>query len=92
MAAEERQAAREAVLRRRKVVAYRHMLYGPLKTMPGTDFDTDEKSDRELNNSEGSLRRDCGQGWRVDKMSSDADGTYLDLLLARETGQLVADH
>lgn len=92
VAAEERQAAREAALRRRKVVAYRHMLYGPLNTMPGTNFDTDEKRLEELHKSQAGLKRDCDQGWRVDKMSSDADGTYLDLLLSRETGQLVADH
>jgi hypothetical protein len=90
VAAEERQAAREAALRRRKVVAYRHMLYGPQKT--GRDFDTEEKRLVEVNKSEARLKRDCRQGWRVDKMSSDAEGTYLDLLLARETDQLVADH
>ena len=92
VAAEERQAAREAALRRRKVVAYRHMLYGPLNTSPGTNFDTDEKRLVVLKENKDTLGRQCSQGWRVDKMSSDADGTYLDLLLARETGQLVADH
>ena len=91
VATEERQAAREAELRRRKVVEYRHMLYGPLMVQPDTDHDTNEKRWAKLNTTSATLQNLNAAGWLVDKMSCDAEGVWLDLLLSRETGAVVGN-
>eukprot|EP01044_Picomonas_judraskeda_P016727 COSAG03_NODE_3023_length_2281_cov_1.570119_2_plen_340_part_00 len=91
VAAEERQAARDAELRQRKIIEYDHMLWGPLKCSAGTPHDTDANRLTELAERKDALRRYCEDGWRVEKMASGADGTWLELLLARETDQPV-DH
>ena len=91
VAAEERQAARDAELRQRKLIEYDHMLWGPLKCSAGTPHDTDANRLTELAERKDALRRYCEDGWRVEKMASGADGTWLELLLARETDQPV-DH
>ena len=91
---EEAQEARQAELRRQKVVAYRHMLYGPLKVVAGTEdedlpYDTEQARQAALKCSQEQLQKFCDVGWRVEKMAADAQGVWLDLLLGRETSQLV---
>jgi hypothetical protein len=93
---EERQQARQAELRRQKVVAYRHMLYGPMKVVTASahenpPYDTEVRRLESLSTAEAQLQRFCDLGWRVEKMSADAEGIWLDLLLGRETNQLVDD-
>ena len=81
VSAEERQGAREAQLRQAKIIEYQHMLYGPLSDTPDSAAKQQETQD---------LLNDYARaGWRVEKMASDADGTYLDLLLSRVTSELV---
>jgi hypothetical protein len=80
-------AAAERQMKQRKVYEYCHMMYGPLLAMEGTPYDTDEKVASERRRRDDALSERTNEGWKVEKLSVDPLGVWLDLFLARPTDQ-----
>jgi hypothetical protein len=80
-------AAAERQMKQREVYEYCHMMYGPLLVMEGSPYDTAEKVASERATRDAALAERANEGWRVDKLSVDPLGVWLDLFLARPTGQ-----
>ena len=80
-------AAAERQMKQREVYEYSHMMYGPLLVMAGTPYDTAEKVAAERATRDAALTERTNEGWRVDKLCVDPLGVWLDLFLARPTGQ-----
>lgn len=79
--------AAERQMREHKVYEYRHMMYGPLLALAGTPYDTEEKVAAERDQRDITLTEWSNEGWRIDKLSVDIHGVWLDLFLARPTGR-----
>lgn len=77
----------EQQMRRREVYEYQHLMYGPLLVLEGTPFDTQEKVASERAKRDTALVERSNEGWRIDKLTVDTHGVWLDLFLARPTGR-----
>ena len=79
--------AAEQQMRQPKMYEYQHMMYGPLIALEGTPFDTEEKVTLERLTRDTALAELSNEGWRIDKLTVDTHGVWLDLFLARPTGR-----